>query len=60
MGHARKGYCRDGDYVEVRLPKTVTVATLAMEVLQVEEDEEEEKGEAEPSIFRIDGTVVFH
>ena len=51
---------RVGDYVEVRLPKTASyaaVAAHAIDVLQLEE-EEEEKDEGEPSIFRIDGTVV--
>ena len=56
----RKGYCRNGDYVEVRLTKTASysmVVCQAMEVLHVEEDEEE-KVERELSVFRIDRTVV--
>jgi hypothetical protein len=60
MGHSRKGYVRCGDYVEVRVPKTASyaqVVSLALEVLDVEEDEEDE-GEAKPSMFRIDGTMV--
>jgi hypothetical protein len=60
MGHSRKGYIRCGDYVEVRVPKTASyseVVSHALEVLDVEKDEEEE-GEAKPSVFRIDGTMV--
>ena len=55
---SRKGYCRGGDCVEVRLTKTASysmVVCQAMEVLHVEEDE---KVEGEPSVFRIDETVV--
>ena len=60
MGHSRKGYVRCGDYVEVRVPKLASyshVVSCAMELLEVEEDEDEE-GEAKPSIFRSNGTVV--
>ena len=60
MGHSRKGYVRCGDYVEVRVPKTASysqVVSHALEVLDVEEDEEDE-GEAKPCMFRIDGTMV--
>ena len=57
MWHSRKGYVRCGDYVEIRVPKTASYAQVvshALEVLDVEEDEEDE-GEAKPSMFRIDG-----
>ena len=60
MGHSRKGYVRSGDYVEVRVPKTAMysqVAAHAVDILDIEEDDEE-RGEGEPSLFRIDGTVV--
>ena len=60
MEHSRKGYVRCGDYVEVRVPKAASysyVVSCALEVLDVEEDEEE-KGEGKPSMFRIDGTIV--
>ena len=60
MEHSRKGYVRCGDYVEVRVPKAASysyVVSCALEVLDAEEDEEE-KGEGKPSMFRIDGTIV--
>ena len=60
MGHSKKGYIRVGDYVEVRVSKSASYAAVAnhsIEVLQLEE-EEEQVGEGEPSIFRVDGTVV--
>ena len=44
MGYSRKGYIRIGDYVEVRIPKMASysaVATHAMEMLQLEEEEGE-------------------
>lgn len=50
---------RCGDYVEVRVAKMASysqVVSNALEILDVEEEEEE--GEAKPSIFRIDGTMV--
>ena len=60
MSKSRKSYIRAGDYMEVRVSKNASysqVVTRAVEVLGVEE-EEDDKGEGEPSIFRIDGTVV--
>ena len=60
MGHGKKGYIRAGDYVEVRVPKASSYSQLvnhALKVLDVEKDEEEE-GQARPSMFRIDGTMV--
>ena len=60
MVQSRKRYIRDGDYMEVRVAKSATyseVVACAIEALGVQEEEEQE-GEGEPRIFRIDGTVV--
>ena len=58
MGHSRKVHVRRGDHMKVRVPKTASysqVVSHALEVLDVEDEEEEE---AKPSMFRIDGTMV--
>ena len=60
MVQSRKRYIRAGDYMEIRVVKTATyseVVTCAIEALGVQEEEEQE-GDGEPRIFRIDGTVV--
>ena len=60
MAQSRKGYVRAGDYMEIQVATSATysqVVTCAVEGLGIQE-EEEQAGEGEPRIFRIDGTVV--
>ena len=42
------------------MPKTASYGQVVSEAIRVPdlEEEEEEKGEGDPSVFRIDGTVV--
>ena len=53
----KKGYERDGGYVEVRMRRTLHYSSFAAEALEALNFEDEE-GDGEPTIFRVDGTVV--
>ena len=60
IGYGRKGYQRVGDFIDIRVPKMASYATVANDAIQVMQLEEEDEvaGEGEPSIFRIDRMVL--